>query len=246
MSFILDALKKSEVERQRQAVPGLIDVPPAAKRRRLPWWAVSLGVLLLINVLVLSFLLIRGGRRPAAQAQAATTPAASVAAAAVAAGTTAAETPGAGARGAAAPAAGTVAHQDDPHFSPLDSAPQYAPEIPVPNDVPTPGAGAAAAPVPRGGRHADPVLSDNEVPADNDEVLPSVNELNLSGQQALPELHLDVHVFGTRPSERFVYINMRKYHEGATLQEGPVLEHIRRDGAVLNFHGVRFLLPRQS
>jgi general secretion pathway protein B len=89
-------------------------------------------------------------------------------------------------------------------------------------------------------------LSDNEVPADNDEVLPSVNELNLSGQQALPELHLDVHVFGTKPSERFVYINMRKYHEGATLQEGPVLEHIRRDGAVLNFHGVRFLLPRQS
>ena len=243
MSFILDALKKSEIERQRQSVPGLIDVPPASKRRRLPWWAVSLGVLLLVNVLVLSFLLIRGGRRPVAQAQAqaATTPAA----AAAAAGMTAAAAPAAGSPSAGTPAeTGTVARQDERHFSPLDSAPQYAPEIPVPNDAPAPSPGAAAAP--RGVRRADPVLSDNQVPADDDEVLPSVNELNLSGQQALPELHLDVHVFGTKPSERFVYINMRKYHEGATLQEGPVLEHIRRDGAVLNFHGVRFLLPRQS
>ena len=243
MSFILDALKKSEIERQRQSVPGLIDVPPASRRRRLPWWAVSLGVLLLVNVLVLSFLLIRGGRRPAAQAQAATTPPASTAAAASAAGAPAAGTP-VETPDANTPAAGTAARQDDRHFSPLDSAPTYAPEIPVQNDASSQSPGAAA--VPRGLRHADPVLSDNEVPADNDEVLPSVNELNLSGQQALPELHLDVHVFGTKPSERFVYINMRKYHEGATLQEGPVLEHIRRDGAVLNFHGVRFLLPRQS
>ena len=68
----------------------------------------------------------------------------------------------------------------------------------------------------------------------------------LSGAQALPELHLDVHVFATKPSERFVYINMRKYREGATLEEGPLLERIRRDGVVLNFQGVRFVLPRQQ
>jgi general secretion pathway protein B len=235
MSFILDALKKSEIERQRQSIPGLIDVPPAAKRRRLPWWAVSLGVLLIVNVLVLAFLLLRSGTRPAAPAQAA---ASSHAAAAELAPATAA--PAAG-----SPAVGIVARQDDRHFSPLDNAPQYAPEIPVQNDSPAPAA-AAPSDAQRSVRHVDPVLSENDAAADNDEVLPSVNELNLSGQQALPELHLDVHVFGTKPSERFVYINMRKYHEGATLQEGPLLEHIRRDGAVLNFHGVRFLLPRQS
>jgi len=73
-----------------------------------------------------------------------------------------------------------------------------------------------------------------------------MSEINLTGQEALPDLHLDVHVFATQAAERFVYINMRKYHEGATLQEGPVLERIRRDGVVLNFHGVRFLLPRQQ
>ena len=80
----------------------------------------------------------------------------------------------------------------------------------------------------------------------DEEVLPTINELNLAGRQALPDLHLDVHVFATKPAERFVYINMRKYHEGATLAEGPVLERIRRDGVVLNFQGVRFVLPRQQ
>jgi general secretion pathway protein B len=84
MSFILDALKKSEVERQRQTVPGLIDVPPATRRRRLPWWAVSLGVLLIVNVLVVSYLLIRSGPRPAAQPQAATSASSRIAPAPVA------------------------------------------------------------------------------------------------------------------------------------------------------------------
>jgi hypothetical protein len=52
-------------------------------------------------------------------------------------------------------------------------------------------------------------------------------------------------VYATKPSDRFVYINMRKYHEGAVLQEGPKLERIRRDGVVLDYQGMRFLLPRQ-
>jgi general secretion pathway protein B len=55
-----------------------------------------------------------------------------------------------------------------------------------------------------------------------------------------------VHVYATQPAERFVYINMRKYREGATLAEGPVLERIRRDGVVLNYQGLRFVLPRQQ
>jgi general secretion pathway protein B len=58
-------------------------------------------------------------------------------------------------------------------------------------------------------------------------------------------MHLDVHVYATKAAERFVYINMRKYHEGATLQEGPTVERIRRDGVVLSYRGLRFILPRQ-
>ena len=67
MSFILDALKKSEMERQRQAIPGLIDSGAAQKARGLPLWAVGLVVLLGINLVVLLFVLTRGGT-PAALA----------------------------------------------------------------------------------------------------------------------------------------------------------------------------------
>ena len=84
-------------------------------------------------------------------------------------------------------------------------------------------------------RRPDPVLTDSN-PTDS-EALPSINEINVANQPALANLHLDVHVYATQPSERFVYINMRKYREGATLAGGPVLERIRRDGVVLNFQG---------
>ena len=43
MSFILDALKKSEIERQRQAIPGLMDSGTAPARARLPLWALAAG-----------------------------------------------------------------------------------------------------------------------------------------------------------------------------------------------------------
>ena len=59
MSFILDALKKSELERQRQNVPGLVDSGVAKPRPRLPTWAIALGLLLGVNLLVLLFVLMR-------------------------------------------------------------------------------------------------------------------------------------------------------------------------------------------
>jgi general secretion pathway protein B len=230
MSFILDALKKSELERQRQSVPGLMDATLAPRSTRLPVWAVALGVLLGINLLVLTFVVTRK-TAPAAHAS----PAPDAAAAAV--GRSAADA------AAAAPAQ---------HFSPLDAAPVYAPEIPVGGDAAalpqTPVARAAPSDAPdeplHPVHHADPLLTDADAQADL-EVLPSMSEISLSDAQALPEMHLDVHVYATRPADRFVYINMRKYHEGATLQEGPVVERIRRDGVVLNYQGLRFMLPRQ-
>src|SRR3954464_51014 len=59
MSFILDALKKSETDRQRQALPALFEVKVAAPRRKFPLWAAGLAVLLAINVLVLAWVLLR-------------------------------------------------------------------------------------------------------------------------------------------------------------------------------------------
>ena len=60
----------------------------------------------------------------------------------------------------------------------------------------------------------------------------------------VPELRLELHVFSNVPAERFAFINSRKYREGDTLQEGPRVDEITRDGVVLDFRGRRFLLPR--
>ena len=68
MSFILDALKKSESDRQRQSGPSLFEVKVAPPRRSLPIWALAIAVLLGINVIVISWMLLR---RPAAQQPAA-------------------------------------------------------------------------------------------------------------------------------------------------------------------------------
>ena len=41
MSFILDALRKSETERQKAQVPGIADAPLVVHRNRVPRWAVG-------------------------------------------------------------------------------------------------------------------------------------------------------------------------------------------------------------
>ncbi len=137
----------------------------------------------------------------------------------------------------------------------MDTAPQYAPEIPVapltestPPESPPRHSDRAREPDAGGAlpaHRSDPLLTES-AGAENDEVLPTISEISLSGPNALPELHLDVHVYATQPAERFVYINMRKYHEGSKLEEGPTVERIRRDGVVLSYQGLRFLLPRQQ
>jgi general secretion pathway protein B len=68
MSFILDALKKSEAERNRQSGPTLIDMRIAPPRRRLPLWIIALTVILLANLAVLAIVLLRS---PAAEPSAA-------------------------------------------------------------------------------------------------------------------------------------------------------------------------------
>jgi len=244
MSFILDALKKSELERQRQAIPGLVDTPSVRSKGGLPVWAIALGVLLAVNLVIVTWLLLHNALTAAptqpGHAESGAAPAAKVAANGTGAG--------AGAGAGAAQETGAAAARATEHFSPLDPAPEYAPEIPVPGKTPESAVAPALRVVPGSAPTAhthEPLLNEDDYKPADDEVLPTINELSLSGSHSLPELHLDVHVYASKPADRFVYINMRKYHEGATLEEGPVIEHIRRDGVVLNYQGLRFLLPRQ-
>ncbi|MBM4232196.1 MAG: hypothetical protein FJ184_15970 [Gammaproteobacteria bacterium] len=59
MSFILDALRKSENSRLRQDHPAVFSHRIVAERPRLPVWAVVLIALLAINLFIVAFLLLR-------------------------------------------------------------------------------------------------------------------------------------------------------------------------------------------
>jgi len=61
MSFILDALRKSESERQRDAAPGLVRMPLATTRRRTPVWTwLVIGMLSIALVAVSGAWWLRG------------------------------------------------------------------------------------------------------------------------------------------------------------------------------------------
>jgi general secretion pathway protein B len=75
--------------------------------------------------------------------------------------------------------------------------------------------------------------------------LPTADELRANGQVQMPSLHLDIHVYSTKPEERFVFINMVRHREKSRLAEGPVVQEITPEGVILDYSGTRFLLPRE-
>lgn len=73
MSFILDALKKSETERQQQSSAEFAGVPTSNDAPGVPRWLLLLGLLLAINLVVLLGLLLRSEPAPQAPPPATTT-----------------------------------------------------------------------------------------------------------------------------------------------------------------------------
>jgi general secretion pathway protein B len=223
MSFILDALKKSESDRQRQASPALFEVKVAAPRRKFPVWAVALGVLLGVNLLGLLWVLLL--REPASVApppvaNAASAPGAGPApAGAAAVPATTAPPPG-------NPQAGVVAPSNAP---PLAEEPLLSGQEPsVPPDYNTSDYTPA---VTRAEANAAAERRAGSVPS---------REEVLAQGLALPELRLDLHVYAVSPADRFVFINMRKLREGEALPEGVRVDEITKTGAVLSYRSTQF------
>jgi general secretion pathway protein B len=227
MSFILDALRKSEIERQRQSGPSIAEIPIAREDRRLPVALVAIGILLAVNVGVLLFFLLRDASapEPAIPAPAVATNSAPPAAAPAAA------TP------APAPAVDPMvlpppqALPDEPGtFYPSQTFPEptIAPEAPDPTLLP------AAPSTLSGGR----VMYGDEPPV-------PTQSLPTTPAADMPPLTVDLHIFTDDDAKRAVFINGRRYTQGATIAEGPRVEEITRDGAILSYRGRRFLLPRQ-
>jgi len=259
MSFILDALRKSEHARQRETGPGLAEIPVAPSRPKKNLWATAAVALLLVNLLAVGVLLLRRAQQDEAPVAAVTTAptSAGTAAAPVAQPPTAAPVPGPVTQGAAPPRA-----------APADAAGGRNPladEVGAGSAEPSLQAAAAAVPdgppaVTRQGstrpgsvvyapalEAEDPpyeaparAVQPSQAPATTAPAMPGADEVIARG--GVPPLHLDLHVYASQPQQRFVFVNSRKYREGDTLTEGPVVEEITPDGAILNFRGSRFRL----
>jgi len=269
VSFILDALRKSEHARQRQTGPGLAEVPVAPAKPKTNVWAAAAVALLVVNLLGVGFLLLRRAQKEEAVAA----PATAAAATAIVGGSSGpapanptldvppptAGTPvtqsaaparapidepaGPGGRNPLADEVGGVSNDIDSSSRSAAASAPAGPAAVVKNGTARRGGSVVYAPVPEASDAPyTPPSEQRAVEAIQPQpaAMPGADEVAARGGVAA--LHLDLHVYAPQPQQRFIFVNSRKYKQGDTLAEGPVVEQITPDGAVLNFRGSRFKL----
>lgn len=222
MSYILDALKKAEQERDLGRVPRLETLQDNAPRRArvLPW---LVGGILLINVAALLWWLRPGAHHDAtvpAPVRQASPPAVSPP------------------RVATVAPLGAVAPLTKP---PVSAAPRPPVAVPAASEPPV---GTPVAPV----VSVPPVEATTRVvtePPVAKPVAPLLRDLPADFRATVPPINLDVHVYAPSAASRFVLINMKKYHEGDQLAEGPRIEEITEEGVVMNYQGQVFRIARR-
>lgn len=228
MSYILDALRKSQQARQpgpgagpRGAVHNITLTLPASG-----WW-LAIGIILLIGILGAALIFWRStagtvSNIPAAP-PAATPPVTTVAPALVA------------------------AEKAPPPENPVKNpAPvrDLAEEARVPVHV-LPKKSSAVRP-PRkkaASRHPAPSSSVMALPIAPDDT-PLLQQLPLDFQRALPPMVVTIHVYSHEESQRILFINNREYHKGDQIEGKVRVEEIVPDGVVLSYRGERFKLSR--
>jgi general secretion pathway protein B len=217
MSFILDALKKSESERQRQSTPGFADVPTRVASRRPPGWLWIVAILLVINIAVLLGLYFRPAAAPV----------------------TALPTT------AAAPEPNRALPEAAPVTAKLPAAAESVERAEI-RTLSSELAPPVAENTNASGSVTVQVTAESKLATSADEYshYPSFSTLRANGTLQLADLHIDIHVYSSVPEERFVFINMSKYREGEQLSEGPQLHAITNEGVVLDYLGKRFILNR--
>jgi general secretion pathway protein B len=241
MSFILDALRKSEHERQRTAMPGIAQVPFGLPRREIPPWALGVIALLLLALLTLAGALWRSSWPDAARDRAASAPVRNEVPLVLPSATPSSAPPPGDApaiadTAATPPAEAPVAARPSSELRETEGTTRAAPP-PVTSRAATTFEPRPSAADERAGGAAPATSSE--------QTLPSADALVAQGV-SVPTLHLELHAYAERPADRFVFINGTKYAEGATLAEGPRLVTIAPNGAILSYLGHRFLLAPQQ
>lgn len=253
MSFILDALKKSERERQKQSGPALFEVKVAPPRNRFPVWAVVIGGLLAVNVgVVLWLLLLRNPSKTEETRE-----------------MTAANAPPAAAQQALpqsqVPYTPPASYNNPPAYEEpsrensaanvfsrqraANGEPSLDENAPPPENVLNPEdyepareapQRAAAAPPPATSEPDEP-----NAPARSTSGVPTYQDAAALPGLNVPQLRLDLHVYDPEPANSFVFVNMQKLKQGDTFDQGVRVDSITPDGAILSYRGVRFLLRHE-
>ena len=226
MSYILDALRKADAQRERDPARGIHAQPATlsvASENSAPagrFWLASIALVVGAALLVLAIWWFGWLARPAA-------PAVGAAVAPVAA-TQIAAAPAMTPKAPLSPAVPAVAATEllpaaPPALPPpLREAPRAAPTVTAyPPATAYPPPPAASAP----GR------------------LLALAELPLEVQRELPKLAISGGVYSPTPAQRLLIVNGQVLGEGAEAAPGVLPEQIRPKTAVLNFRGYRYGVP---
>lgn len=235
MSFILDALKKSETDRQQQSTAEFASVPSSAAPAGAPRWLWIVGLLLAINVLVLVGLLLRPVAETATSASAELN----------AEGSTAENLSLQNARVEQPSFEDKVATAQENRPGRQATTGTALPGN-MPGNIQSRNVPGSTVPDNTASEQVTPMLiSQNPASVSSEDLYPSIHEMRANGFAGLPELHLDIHVYNSDPDDRFVFINMSKLREGSQLAEGPIVDEITPNGVVLRHQGQSFILPRE-
>ena len=265
MSYILDALRRAEAERERGAVPNLNAQPYAApdgdtdgeSRRSAPAWLwIVLGVLL-AAVLLLGWRLLASNSPPEpARVITGAPPALAAATPEPAASST--STTAMPASTAQAPAA-VPATNPTPNAAPtrMAAAPSEAPPARNATDKTQPHAErkaatpalsekavpAKAAPGPAPGPATTPATASSP-PASPASVtaerIYTVAELPDDVRRSLPALPIGGAMYSRKPADRMLIVNGQVFHEGDAITPELKLEQIRLKSAVLRFRSYQY------
>jgi general secretion pathway protein B len=242
MSYILEALKKAQAERQLGNAPTIhaaqtVPAPtPDAAASRKPL-LLGLGAGALVVAAGAAFLW-RGA--PASTAAPAAVPAAATQAAAV-------QAPAARAAGPAASDTLAVSAPPAPaHPEPRPAQPRLAEARPAP----APAAVAPAAPVPAPKTAPAPVSASAaarttatppaSVDAAPEDSLPFLQQLPANIQSQVPRVAFGGYMYSANPADRLLLIDKALRHEGEEVAPGLVLEKLLPRAAVMNYRGYRY------
>lgn len=250
MSFILDALKKSEHERELQAQGRPPEIIYKRRTTAQPWWVLAIVGLLVLNFMFVLVLWLRSDHQQAAPVITVNsgTPATTVVTPAPAQNSPAFAAPSVASSADASATSGVRSLQEEVYPPATEAGDETAATLSRANIANGPqlvrsvGQNNSNNTVTNSGLATAVNDQRNARPVEN---VPSLDSLGGHSALNLPPLHLDIHVYSAAANERFVFINMRKYLEGQGLNEGPMVDRITPEGAVLSYRGQHFLLPRQ-